>query len=112
MSDEVEFLEAWIEAVSLAGPSLFGNGGDPCLAESKWDLEPNLSAIRRRITTMPTGEVVYIAAVTCFYSEAAGLELFRAANLQSPMGLRSLATSLDSRRRSSIALLLATFPGW
>jgi hypothetical protein len=81
MSNEAEFLEAWIEAVSLAGPSLFGNGGDPYLAESKWELEPNLPTILRRITTMSTGEANFTAAVTSFYSESDGLERLRAANL-------------------------------
>lgn len=112
MSDEAEFLEAWVESVKLAGPSLFGNGADPDLAQSKWDLEPNLNAIRRRITTMSTGEAAFVAAMTSFYSEADGLELLQHANHQFPSGLRSLATSLDSDRRSMIALLFATFPGW
>ena len=112
MSTETDFLEAWIEAVRIAGPSLFGNGTDPSLADSKWDLEPNLNAIQRRITTMSTGEAFFVAAMTCFYSEADGLRLLQQANHQSPAGLRSLATSLDSERRSTIALLFATFPGW
>jgi hypothetical protein len=112
MSSESEFLDGWIEAVTIAGPSLFGNGADPYLAQSKWDLEPNLSAIRSRITTMSNGEAVFVAALTCFYSEEDGLELLQQANHQSPTGLRSLANSLDSERRSVIALLFATFPGW
>lgn len=112
MSSESEFLQAWIEAVRIAGPSLFGNGTDPYLAQSKWDLEPNLDAIRRRITTMSTGEASFVAAMTCFYSEADGLQLLQQAHHRSPTGLRSLATSLDADRRGLIALLFATFPGW
>ena len=111
MRTEAEFLEAWIEAVATAGPSLFGDGMDPALAQDKSELEPNLSAIRRRITTMSTGEAAFVAAMTCFYSEADGLELLQQSNHRSP-GLRSIATSLDSDRRSLIALLFATFPGW
>jgi hypothetical protein len=109
---ETMFLENWIAGVKLAGPSLFGEGSDPDLASSKWDLRPRLADVERRILTMSRGEAVFLAAMVCFYNDEDGALLLKKVIDQHDFGICTVAASLDEVRRAIIADLFATYSGW
>ena len=109
---EAMFLENWIEGVKVAGPSLFGEGFDPALASSKWDLRPRSADIERRILTMSRGEAVFLAAMLCFYNDEDGAVLLKRIVDQHDFGICTVAAALDEDRRRIIADLFANHSGW
>ena len=98
---EALFLENWIAGVKLAGPSLFGEGSRPRLAD-----------VERRILTMSRGEAVFLAAMVCFYNDEDGALLLKKVIDQHDFGICTVAASLDEVRRAIIADLFATYSGW
>lgn len=106
------FLESWIEGVKIAGPELFGDGLDPDIATSKWDLRPRIAEIEHRISEMSCGEALFVASMVCFYNDGDGSTLLRSLVQGSDFGIGFIAASLDEDRRRIIADLFANYPGW
>ena len=104
------FFEHWKRGVELAGPSLFGKGTRDCLraAVDKWELCPNVAAIKKSIGVMSSGEKVFLAAMVSFYNSKDGGALFRRIGVQ---GLADLG-GLDLERRKVIAALILNYTGW
>ncbi len=67
MKDESRLPSAWIRGVKLAGPVLFGDGGDPELARKKWDLRPNPKLVEDP-TGMSGGEATFPSAMYPFFN--------------------------------------------
>lgn len=106
------FLESWIEGVKVAGPELFGDGLDPNIATSKWDLRPRIGVIEHRISEMSCAEALFVASMVCFYNDGDGSALLRGLVEGSDFGIGFIAASLDEDRRRIIADLFANYPGW
>ena len=113
MNDELRFLDAWIRGVKLAGPALFGDGGDPELARTKWDLRPNLEMVDNAIGNMSGGEAVFLAAMYCFFSDTDGAPMLqRAYGVRRPVAIGTIAARIDDERRGIIADLFMSYRGW
>ena len=106
------FLESWIEGVKLAGSELFGDGLDPDIATSKWDLRPRIAVIEHRISEISCAEALFVASMVCFYNDKDGSILLRGLVEGSDFGIGFIAASLDEDRRRIIADLFANYPGW
>jgi len=104
MNDESRFLDDWIRGVKLVGPALFGDGGDPELARTKWDLRPNLELVDNAIDNMSGGEAMFLAAMYCFYNDTDGVD--------HPVAIRTIAARIDDERHQIIAGLFMSYRGW
>jgi hypothetical protein len=104
------FFHAWKRGVALVGPALFGKGTQACLdqAVDKWDLCPNVAAIRKSIGVMSSGEKVFLAAMVSFYNAKDGGALLKRVGVH---GLADLG-GLDLQRRKIIAELILNYNGW
>ncbi len=113
MPNEKQFLEAWIRGVQIAGPQYFGEGGDPNLARSKWDLEPKSDLINEAIGHISISEAAFLAAMYCFYNDHYGAKLLqRAYASDAAIGICTIAAQLDWARRSVIGDLFMSYCGW
>lgn len=113
MNDQSRFLAAWIDGVKLSGPALFGDGGNPELAQTKWDLRPNQEMIDNAIGNLSGGEAVFLAAMYCFYNDDVGaLLLQRAYGVDFPVAIGTIARQVDYERRRIIAELFLSYCGW
>lgn len=104
------FFHAWKRGVELVGPTLFGDGTQAGLdrAVDKWDLRPNVEAIRDVIGVMSSGEKVFLAALVSFYNAEDGGALLKRVGVN---GLADLS-GLDLERRQVIAALILHYTGW
>ena len=113
MNDESRFLDAWIRGVKLASPALFGDGGDPDLARTKWDLRPNLELVDDAIGNMSGGEAMFLAAMYCFFNDTDGVPMLqRACGVRRPVAIGTIAARIDDERRGIIADLFMSYRGW
>ncbi|MHA7212246.1 hypothetical protein ACX83E_00120 [Burkholderia pseudomallei] len=104
------FFEAWKHGVELAGVELFGRGTREVfdLAQTKWELCPNLLLITDAIGLMSSGERVFLAALVSFYDAREGGVLLRRVGVE---GLSDLGR-LDRQRREILAELILHYGGW
>ncbi len=114
MNDESRFLAAWIRGVKLAGPALFGDGGDPELARTKWDLRPNLEMVDHAIGNMSGGEAMFLAAMyCCFFNDTDGAPMLQHAyGVDYPVAIGTIAAQIDDERRQIIVDLFMSYRGW
>lgn len=111
---EPRFLDAWKAGVQKAGERFFraetGYEKPESIeaATSKWQLVPDLEAIRRFVGVGSTGEVVFLGVLVNFYNHDTGNELVEQAGYP---GLASLCR-LDLDEREIISELIANYTGW
>ncbi|CAK1327626.1 Uncharacterised protein [Burkholderia pseudomallei] len=105
-----DFFQAWKRGVELAGVELFGRGTREVfdLAQTKWELCPNLLLITDAIGPMSSGERVFLAALVSFYDAREGGVLLRRVGVE---GLADLGR-LDRQRREVLAELILHYSGW
>ena len=114
MNDEARFLKAWVRGVKLTNrPHVFGDGSDPDLARTKWDLCPIYERVEEALDTMSSTEGILLAAMYSFYNDATGARLLqRACGGEDPVGLATIAAALDEVRLAVISELFITYRGW
>lgn len=94
-------------------PHVFGEGTDPDLARTKWDLRPNYDRVEEALDTMSSTERILLAAMYSFYNDATGARLLqRACRGNDPIGLATVAAALDDVRPAVIVELITTYRGW
>lgn len=108
--NEQAFFEAWQRGVAIAGHHWFGDGQmAPDNATSKWDLAPRVDDIFASIGVLSSGEAMFLAAMVSFYNSDPGGQMLRDLGAT---GLSDISASLDEQRRSVLADLLVSYPGW
>lgn len=107
---EQAFLAAWRRGVTIAGRRWFGDGQTPPdNAKSTCDLAPRVGDIGTSIGVLSSGEAVFLAAMVSFYNSDRGAQMLRELGAT---GLGDIAAGLDEQRRSVVADLLVSYPGW
>ncbi|MGH3556010.1 MAG: hypothetical protein ACRDTK_00555 [Mycobacterium sp.] len=108
--NEQAFFEAWRRGVTIAGCRWFGDGQtSPDTAKSKWDLAPRVDDISASIGVLSSGEAMLLAAMVSFYNSEPGGQMLRDLGAT---GLSDISAGLDEQRRSVVADLLVSYPGW
>jgi len=109
------FLDAWKAGVKMAGPRLFKaehryiKPGQVDEAQDKWQLIPDLDAIRRYSSTCSVSEGVFIGALVSFYNSDIGAEILERF-CHSSVG--SVANRLDLEQVEVITALMLNHTGW
>ncbi|MGJ8586291.1 MAG: hypothetical protein ACSHXD_19550 [Marinosulfonomonas sp.] len=105
------FLDAWKDAVQLAGPHYF-HVTCPSVSEAvdKQQLCPDMSAISSSLGVLSTGERVFLVSLYQFYCDSDAFSLCEEAGLQYP-SLADIAL-LDRSRRSVLIKLIDSYSGW
>ncbi|GLU39179.1 hypothetical protein [Pseudomonas sp. NBRC 100443] len=106
----VAFFKAWKRGVELSGTQWFGNGSREALelAQSPWDLCPDLARIKRGLGVLSSGEKIFLAAMVSFYNAHEGGSMLKRCHVE---GLADLG-GLDLQRRKVIVELLLHYSGW
>lgn len=111
----VHFLDAWKDAVAIAGADLFTaerKYEKPAkLAEtlSKWQLIPDLAAIQKYTGYCSVGEGVFVGALVCFYNGQLGEEIL---HLYGINGMGEVARRLDLEHVKILTRLMLHYTGW
>lgn len=104
------FLAAWKRGC-LISPQYFGDGTRESIeaATDKWQLAPNVDAIKKTVRSKSPGEAIFLAAMVDFYNSERSREIQKAAKQSDGVGnlLR-----MDCERRQVIADLLVNYAGW
>ena len=105
------FLEAWKDAVRLAGERFFDIRSESVdAATDKNELAPNLAAITEGIGVLSGGEKRFLLAIYQFYNDQALYEFCAKQEMKVP-SLSDLAL-LDENHRRVITQLLHSYDGW
>lgn len=108
--NEQAFFEAWRRGVTIASRRWFGDGQTPPdNAKSKWDLAPRIDDISASIGVLSSGEAMFLAAMVSFYNSDPGGQMLHDLGAT---GLSDISAGLDEQRRSVVADLLVSCPGW
>jgi len=109
------FLDAWKEAVKMAGPRLFT--AEPGYikpdsiddAEDKWQLIPDINAIREYCNTCSVSEGVFIGTLVSFYNTDIGNEILERFGWSAVGGV---ANRLELDQLEVITKLMLNHTGW
>jgi hypothetical protein len=105
------FLEAWKEAVQLAGARFFDiRSASVEAATDKNELAPDLAAITGAIGVLSGGEKRFLLAIYQFYNDHDIYEFCQERDIKVP-SLSDLPL-LDEKQRIVIAQLLHSYDGW
>jgi hypothetical protein len=110
--NEKVFFQSWQRGVNLAGPKWFGDGKDPTSADTKWKLAPRVDEIAEALPYLSSTERVFLAAMVSFYNDDIGSTLLQRVNGSKNIGMATIASSLDERRRRVIGDLMLSYCGW
>jgi hypothetical protein len=109
------FLDAWKEGVKMAGPRLFTAERGYIKpqqvddAQDKWQLIPDLAAIRHYTSTCSVSEGVFIGALVTFYNNELGAEILERFCYS---GIGGIANRLELAQVEVITRLMLNHTGW
>lgn len=109
------FLDAWKKGVQMACPAYFKNGRDytavdkPGDADDKWQLIPDMEAIRQRLGTCSVGEGIFLGAMVSFYNGQTGHEILSGYGIY---GLGDVAKRMDLIELKILTALMVNHTGW
>jgi len=109
------FLEAWKEAVELAGHAFFGDGSATgvCVARDKNQLRPKWDAIEHGFGRLSRGEQFLLAHMLTFFNpDRSGWANQKYVSRLSAPTFGEASAALDLERRAALARLLMNYQGW
>lgn len=109
------FVQAWKNAVALAGFEFFGDGTPAgcAIASDKNHLRPRWESIEPTFPDLTETEQIFLAHMLTFYnSEPAAWPVKKFLSALPNASLGHASARLDPHRREALASLVTTYEGW